>query len=384
VTGAAAAVVIDAPVAASGSTGGYEVVIEPGSFIRLGEVCRERAPAHRYAIISDSRVGELYGQRALDSMGAAGCPAELFSFPAGEWNKTTGEWASLSQALARAGFGRDSVVVALGGGVTGDLAGFVAATYLRGVPVVQVPTSLLAMVDSSVGGKTGVDTEVGKNLIGAFHHPAHVLADPELLSTLPAYQVPAGLAEAIKAAAVADAALFEWVLGHAELLLEREPEALTELIGRAVRLKAEIVARDPEERGERAILNFGHTIGHALELLFGYGLLHGEAVACGMRVEAHLGEGLGLTAEGTTARLEAALEACGLDNRAEEEKRPDEIWRVASRDKKARGGKIRCVFLREIGGVARGDEGEFTHPLRESVTLELLGDALRPSPGRSD
>jgi 3-dehydroquinate synthase len=335
-------------------------------------------------VLADSRVAELYGSRALESLRSTGCTADLFVFPAGEWNKTTEEWATLSEALVRAGHGRDSALIALGGGVTGDLGGFVAATYLRGIPVVQVPTSLLAMVDSSVGGKTGVDTDVGKNLIGAFHHPVHVLIDPEFLSTLPAHHVPAGLAEAIKAGVAADAGLFEWIEGHAEALLDRDLDLMAELIARAVRVKAGIVERDPDERGERAVLNFGHTIGHALELLFGYGLLHGEAVACGMRVEARLGEALGITEQGTAARLAALLDACGLDNRAEEERRPDEIWRVATRDKKARAGELRCVFVATIGQVARPEDGGYTYPLDEARTLEALADALRPTAGSSD
>lgn len=375
---------IDVAVPAAETPRSYQVTVEAGSFDRLGEVCRDRAAAHRYAVVADSRVAELYGKRALDLVRSAGCEANLFTFPAGEWNKTSEEWAALSEALVRTGLGRDSALITLGGGVTGDLGGFVAATYLRGIPVVHVPTSLLAMIDSSVGGKTGVDTDAGKNLIGAFHHPVHVLIDPELLSTLPAHHVPAGLAEAIKAAAVVDAELFGWIEANAEALLDREVDAIAELIARAVRIKAAIVARDPGERGERAILNFGHTIGHALELLFGYGLLHGEAVACGMRVEARLGEAFGVTEAGTATRLEALLDRCGLDNRAEEERRPDEIWRVATRDKKARGGALRCVFLASIGRVARPEGGGYTHPLDKERTLRALAGALRPTPGSSD
>lgn len=377
-------VLIDVAIPATETERGYQVVVEAGSFDRLGEICRARAEAHRYAVVADSRVAELYGSRALDSVRSAGAGADLFAFPAGEWNKTSDEWAKLSEALVRAGLGRDSALIALGGGVTGDLGGFVAATYLRGIPVVHVPTSLLAMIDSSVGGKAGVDTEAGKNLIGAFHHPAHVLIDPELLITLPAHHVPAGLAEAIKAGAVADAELFEWIEARAEALVSRDLDVIGELIARAVRIKAAIVARDPGEHGERAVLNFGHTVGHALELLFGYGLLHGEAVACGMRVEARLGESFGVTDPGTATRLEAVLDACGLDNRAEEERRPDEIWRVAARDKKARGGALRCVFLQGAGSVARPPDGGYTHPLDEERTLNALAGALRPTAGSSD
>ncbi|MGH7540584.1 MAG: 3-dehydroquinate synthase, partial [Gemmatimonadota bacterium] len=171
-------------VSGSATGSGYPVRIEPGILARLGEACLDALPfVHRFAVLSDSKVARLYGEPAVASLRAAGIEADLWSFPAGEWNKTREEWARLTDALLLAGHGRDAAVVALGGGVTGDLAGFVAATYMRGVPVVQVPTSLLAMLDSAVGGKTGVDTEAGKNLVGAFHDPALVVIDPHVLST---------------------------------------------------------------------------------------------------------------------------------------------------------------------------------------------------------
>ncbi len=362
----------------------YRVEIAPGSLIRLGEACETHAPAHRYAIIADSRVAELYGPAARQALAGTGAKAELFTFPAGEWNKSADEWSALSGAMLRAGFGRDSTVIALGGGVAGDLAGFVAATYMRGVPLIQVPTSLLAMVDSSVGGKTGIDTEAGKNLIGAFHPPRHVLIDPLLLDTLPPHQVTAGLAEAVKTAAIADPELFGWLEEHAGLLTEGDAAARAELIARSVAIKAAIVARDPREAGERAILNFGHTVGHALELLFGFSLLHGEAVAAGMRVEGRLGEGLGVTEPGTATRLEALLDRCGLEARPEEERRPEEIWRVASRDKKAWGGAVRCVLLQRIGSVAQAADGGWAHPLAPETAVEAIGAALRPGSGSPD
>jgi 3-dehydroquinate synthase len=355
----------------------YEVRIRPGGLEDLGEVCAAAAPAHRYAVVADSHVAELYGRRALNSLAKAGLAADMFTFPAGEWNKSREQWAELSDALLGAGFGRDGAVVALGGGVTGDLAGFLASSFMRGVAVVQVPTTLLAMVDSSVGGKTGVDASAAKNAIGAFHHPRAVLIDPSLLDTLPPYQRVTGLAEAVKAAAVRDAALFEWIGGRAADLERGELEATAELILRSVRIKAGVVAEDPEETGLRAILNFGHTVGHALETLSGYAVLHGEAVAAGMRVEAWLGEEIGVTESGTGARLDEVLNGCGLPEVLEQDHTAERLLEAARPDKKAREGALRWVLLRRVGEVAGDSRGGFTRPLRAEECLEPLAAALR-------
>lgn len=359
--------------------GEYEVRIAPGVLDEVAARASEAAPAHRYAIVHDSQVARLYGDRIASAFGAAGLPAESFTFPAGEWNKSREEWARLSDALLAAGFGRDSAVVAVGGGVTGDLAGFVAATYMRGVPVVQVPTTLLAMLDSSVGGKTGVDTESGKNLVGAFHHPALVLIDPEVLASLPRHQRIAGLAEAVKTAAILDAELWEWIVSTAAELVEGDVEVQTRLVRAVVAHKIDIVTADPHESDLRAILNFGHTIGHALETLEGYTLLHGEAVAAGMRAEARLGERAGVTEPGTSGRIAEALDACGLDRAWEAERRADEVMEALGRDKKARGRRPRCVFLRRIGEVATDPEGRHTFALEPEALEASLAAALRPA-----
>lgn len=358
----------------------YEILVERGGLRRLGERCAAAVPAHRFAVVADSRVTELFGPTALTSLREAGLQADLFTFPAGEWNKTRQEWSRLTDRLLAAGVGRDGGVVALGGGVTGDLAGFVAATYMRGMPVVQVPTSLLAMLDSSVGGKTGVDTEAGKNLVGAFHQPELVLVDPELLETLPRPQLCAGLAEAVKTAAILDAGLFEWIEERVERLTGPDPEAVEALIVQVVEHKAEVVGGDPRERERRAILNFGHTVGHALELLGGYAILHGEAVAAGMRVEARLGERLGVTEEGTADRLSALLDACGLDRPLETERRAGRLWEAIRSDKKARAGAVRVVLLERIGAVARDPQGAWTFELPEESGPETLEPALRAGP----
>jgi len=362
----------------------YEVRVEPGALDRLGELCASSAPAHRYAIVADGRVAELYGDRVLAAFSGAGLGADLHRFDPGEASKTRGTWARLTDALLEAGHGRDSVVVGLGGGVAGDLAGFVAATYLRGVPVVQVPTSLLAMVDAAVGGKTGVDTPSGKNLVGAFHHPALVVADTEVLRTLPAEHVACGLAEAVKAGAVADADFLDWIEAEAPELREAEPRAAAELVRRAAALKAGVVEEDPEEAGRRAILNFGHTVGHALERLSDYRLLHGQAVAVGMRVEARLGRELGMTAPDAVARLDAALAACGHRTRLEPAWTAPAVLAAASTDKKGRAGTARIVLLDRPGSVARGADGSWTHPLEGASAEKALGAALRAASERAD
>ncbi|WP_420633669.1 3-dehydroquinate synthase [Candidatus Palauibacter sp.] len=367
---------LEVRIAAGGS---YPIHIEPGLLTDVASVCRSQAPAHRYAVIADSQVARLCGPGVMSSLKDAGLDAALIPFPAGEWNKSREQWSSLSDRMLRAGFGRDSAVVALGGGVTGDLAGFVAATYMRGIPVVQIPTTLLAMLDSSVGGKTGVDTEAGKNLVGAFHHPSAVLVDPAVLGTLPRHQRCAGLAEAVKTAAILDAGLWRWIAGRASALVDGEPEASAELIARVVRHKATVVGDDPLERGVREILNFGHTVGHALEALEGYKLLHGEAVAAGMRVEARLGESLGITDGGTSGQIATLLEACGLDGDWETERGPTEIRDAMSKDKKARKARVRCVFLARVGEVATDPDGRHSFALEQEDLAGPLATALRPA-----
>lgn len=354
----------------------YPVVVAAGALDRVGELTAVRVPAHRYAVVADRRVADLYGERVAEDLRRAAGPAALFTFPPGERSKTRAEWRRLTDGLLTADHGRDSAVVALGGGVTGDLGGFVAATYMRGVPVVQVPTTLLAMLDSSVGGKTAVDTRHGKNLVGAFHHPSLVVADPRTLGTLPREQLVAGLAEAVKAAALADAQLFDRMGDTADRLVDGDAEALEGLVRRCVSIKAEVVAEDPRETGRRQVLNFGHTVGHALESLSGWELLHGDAVAVGMRVEARLGEAMGVTEEGTARRLERLLRACGHAVPLEERHAPGAVLEKMTADKKARGGRIRVVLLERIGRVARDADGRWSHALPPDRAEELLGRAL--------
>jgi 3-dehydroquinate synthase len=272
-----------------------------------------------------------------------------FDVPDGERSKSLAQAGKLYDALLAAGADRGSAIVALGGGVVGDLAGFVAATLLRGVAVVQVPTSLLAMVDSSVGGKTGVNVPRGKNLVGAFHQPRLVWIDAATLRTLPPRQLRAGLAEVVKHAAIRDAGLFAALEAEGEGLLAAAPERFVPLLARNCAIKAAVVAADERETGLRMLLNFGHTLGHAVEALARYrGVLHGEAVAIGMAFAARRSEALGLAEPGTAARLVALLERLGLPT--ELPAHPRRAYLAAlSVDKKKRDARIRFVVLRAIG-----------------------------------
>jgi 3-dehydroquinate synthase len=363
----------------------YPVRVGRGLLDRLGTLVADAAPAHRYVVIADAEVAALYGARAGAALTAAGLRSDLLTFPAGERHKSRSTWAELTDRMLAAGMGRDAAVVALGGGVTGDLAGFTAATYMRGLPFVVVPTSLLAMLDSAVGGKTGLDTSAGKNTVGAFHHPRAVIVDPDLLATLPAAQRRAGLAEGVKAAAIADAELFTWIEGQAIALREGGISTLERLVMSSLRIKAKVVAADPEETGRREVLNFGHTAGHALEALAGLALPHGEAVAAGMRIEASLGEEAGVTEQGTAARLAAVLDACGLPDAvrapgASERFRraltADRLLAAAAADKKARRGAVRWVLLQRIGEVARAVDGGWAHVLGGEELSARLAAAL--------
>src|SRR5881394_387280 len=260
----------------------YDIVIGRGLLADLPAFVKAACPASRYVVITDSHVANLYGKQVMARFHDAKLQVELLEFPAGEWNKTRETWALLSDRMLAARIGRDSAVIALGGGVVGDVAGFVAATYLRGVPCIQAPTTLLAMIDSSIGGKTGVDVAGGKNLVGAFHQPRLVVADLDLLGTLPASQLAAGIAEAVKHGAIADADYFAFLEREHDAVTTRQPDALEQLVGRSVEIKAGVVAADERETGRRAILNFGHTVAHAVEATVQFAVLHGEAVAIGM------------------------------------------------------------------------------------------------------
>lgn len=354
--------------------GRYPVLVGAGLLEGLPDLLRAHARADHYAIVSDDRVGALYGEAALARCRRAGLTADLFDFPHGEPSKVRETWARLTDALLEAGVGRDGCVVALGGGVTGDLAGFVAATYLRGVPLVQLPTSLVAMIDASVGGKVGVDTGAGKNLVGAFHAPRLVAADLATLETLEEPERAQGLVEALKHGAILDPAYFARVVEEAPGLLAAEPDALGPVVARSVELKAAVVTDDEREAGLRQILNFGHTVGHALEAASAYRLGHGAAVAAGMVVEARIGEAMGITDAGTAQRLETAVATLGYGL----DVGPVDLEAVRGHlrvDKKAREGTPRYVLLHRIGEV--DSEGGWSHAAPPELVDETLAAVWR-------
>jgi 3-dehydroquinate synthase len=284
---------------------------------------------------------------------------ETLVLPAGEAHKNLAAVARLLDALAQLGATRDACVLALGGGVVGDIAGFAAACWMRGIDFVQVPTTLLAMVDSAVGGKTGVDQPAGKNLIGAFHHPRAVIVDLDTLATLPDRELRAGLAEVIKTACIGDAGFFAWLEAHMDALLARDADALGHAIATCCRFKAGVVARDEREAGERALLNFGHTFGHALEVEAGYGaLLHGEAVAVGMMLAARLSARLGMADDADAARLRALLQRCGLPIEPPPGLAADALLARMRLDKKNRAGSLRLILWRGIGRAESAEDIE--------------------------
>lgn len=352
----------------------YEVVI--GSRL-LGEAA-ERLPSFigtgPVFVVSDATVHALYGEALTAALGGAGVECVNLVMEAGESSKRRAVVASMQDTAIAAGADRDSRVIALGGGVPGDVGGYLAATLLRGIPWLQVPTSLLAMVDSSVGGKTGVDTAAGKNLVGAFWHPQVVLADVDTLSTLPDAELAAGLAEVIKYGATLEEQLFSDLEdGLLESCLARVPEAVALVVERCVTIKAAVVAEDAREANRRQVLNFGHTVAHGIEVTADYTLRHGEAVAIGMVAEARLSAQLLPGTSDLAERIASLCARAGLPVVLPDGMSAEAVVEGARRDKKNRAGQPRCVLLQELGRVSQ-HEGNWSHP----VTAQEIVLALRP------
>ena len=339
-----------------------------------GTALSPRIHGRHVLIVSDEHVAPLYAKRVEAALHAVRPELRVtrFTMPAGEQAKTLAHFGAVIDALAQSGATRDACVLALGGGVVGDLAGFAAACWMRGIDCIQVPTTLLAMVDSSVGGKTAVDLPQGKNLVGAFHPPAAVFADIATLDTLPERELRAGLAEVIKYGAIVDAPFLDWLAAHAVPLLARQREPLLEAIARSCRHKATIVERDPFEHGERALLNFGHTFGHAIEAEQGYSgqgsdaLNHGEAVAVGMLLAARLSAHLGMAPAADVERIRALLSAFGLPTALPTGLDPHLLLERMRLDKKANASGLRFV-LWEAPGTAR-----IVSNVPEDAVLETL------------
>jgi 3-dehydroquinate synthase len=349
----------------------YRVTIGGGALDQIGEIARVVAPAHRYAIITDDNVGPLYSNSVRAAL--EGTRIEILTIAAGEAHKTRETWARLTDDLLAHGFGRDSTIIALGGGVVGDIAGFVAATYMRGVPYIQVPTSLLAMIDASVGGKTGVDTSNGKNLVGAFHQPAAVVADIGVLTTLPAEHLRAGMAEAIKHGVIADVEYFNMVSEVATNLASTDVAGnkMLELVARSVEIKADVVRRDERENGVRKTLNFGHTIGHAVERCSNYSVLHGDAVAIGMVYESMLAERLGVAEPKTSSRVRDVLQRAGLPVALPVSISVNDVVAATHGDKKARAGETEYALPLRVGAMAAEDRG-WSLAVPDAIVREIL------------
>ena len=334
-----------------GGAAPYRIAIGPG-LLDDGAALSTHLRGRHALIVSDSQVAPLYAQRVQAALAAARPDAAiaLHVFEAGEASKSLQTFSGAINALAALGATRDACVYALGGGVVGDLAGFAAACWMRGIDCVQLPTTLLAMVDSSVGGKTAVDIAQGKNLVGAFHPPRAVFADTLSLRTLPARELRAGLAETVKYGAIVDAGFLAWLATHADALLAGDDALLAEAIARSCAHKAAIVERDPFEHGERALLNFGHTFAHAIETQLGYGgpagtgMNHGEAVAVGMVLAARLSAQLGMAAEGDADALQALLQRLGLPVAIPSGLQPEALLARMRLDKKAQGSGLRFVL----------------------------------------
>lgn len=348
----------------------YSIFIEQALLPKVGALIRQHLPkAARALVITDDRVGPRYAATLLQGLEQAGVVSRVATFPAGESSKSLAVAGQLYSECVEAGLERSSVIVALGGGVVGDLAGFVAATYLRGLPFVQVPTTLLAQVDSSVGGKTGVDLPAGKNLVGAFHQPTLVAADLDVLRTLPQREVNAGMAEVVKHAIIRDPALLSYLEDEVEAVTRLDPVVMERVVARNCEIKAAVVGADERESGLRAILNFGHTIGHAVEALLGYsGWLHGECVAVGMMGALALSQEAGVLRDrALCVRLEHLLVRLGLPFRLPPSVGLADLAPLMQRDKKVESGRIRWVLVREAGDVV----------VTPDISPESLEQALR-------
>jgi 3-dehydroquinate synthase len=359
------------PVIVAHGLGSYPVYVAPDSLSQIGAIVERHLASRRLVLIADEQVYHLLESQRLGSLRWSG---DVLTFPAGEQSKTRESWARLTDAMVERRYGRDSGIVALGGGVTGDVAGFVAATYMRGVPHLQVPTTLLAMVDASVGGKTGVNTPAGKNLVGAFFPPVAVVADPTVLRTLPDGAFRGGLAEAVKHGLIADRNYFEWLETEVDQILARDVSVLTHLVRRSVQIKAEVVSADEREAGRRAILNAGHTVAHGLEQLSDYGLPHGDAVSLGLIAECALAEQLGVADQGLCGRVTSLLGRLGLPTSSPDPLTASRLLSAMLGDKKNRAGVIHVALVAEVGRMHR--HPGWTTPVSEATINQAI-DTIR-------
>ena len=349
----------------------YDILIDRGLSSRIAKDLKKSKLGNRYAIIADSNVARLFGNKLLSSLKKEGIKADLISFKAGEQSKNIDVFGQLIEKVHALGLDRKSAIIALGGGVTGDIAGFVAACYMRGISYVQVPTTLLAQVDSSIGGKVAIDLKKGKNSCGAFFQPSKVYIDVSLIRSLPKKELLCGLAEIMKHAVIADARLFSFIEKNVKKILAKDEKVLIELIRRSCEIKARVVEKDENEGNLRKILNYGHTIGHALETLTDYKKYsHGEAIAIGMVVEASISNKLGLMPKQEVIRQNKLLDDIGLSINVPKVS-ADRIIKELSKDKKAVEGKVQFVLPKRIGNMHSKDSrygiGASNKIIREAI-----------------
>jgi 3-dehydroquinate synthase len=350
----------------------YKIIIEPGCISKITEYLKRKPLGNRYAIITDSNVRRLYGDKLLKGLKKSGIAADIIDFPAGEEQKTRKTKEDIEDKMHALGLGRDSCILALGGGVVGDVAGFVAATFDRGINYIQIPTTLLAQVDSSVGGKVGVNTPNGKNLIGVFYQPKLVFIDTNTLKSLPEKEIKNGLAEIIKYGIIYDKVFFESLENNIERIRQLKTDYLVKAIFRSCEIKAEVVSKDEKEYNLRSILNYGHTIGHAVEKCSDYAYTHGEAVAIGMRYVGMLAARIGSWSHKELERQNKLLKRAGLPIRLPKIK-AEELIEVMRVDKKVKSGDIMMVLPRGIGNMKKSS-GQYRIPVLENELRKVLSE----------
>ncbi len=346
----------------------YDIIIGKDCDGEIVKAVREIPAIHSVAIVTDNHTKKLYGEHLRRLLKHRIPRTHLFSFSAGERNKNQRTKTMLEHGLLAKQCGRDTVILAVGGGVVGDMAGFVAATYCRGIPYIQIPTTLLAMIDSSVGGKTAIDTPYGKNMIGAFWQPKKVIIDINHLWTLPREHIVSGLCEAVKLFITSDPSVFPTISRFLQKANDRDARAI---IAQAVQLKADIVRRDETEHGERMTLNFGHTIGHALERLSGYRLLHGIGVGFGVLIESKISELLGVLSHREYERIESIMRSFKLPMQMLKRYSSRAIINTARNDKKSRGGATQFVLLKKIGSVYVRNR-KLAHPVSDAIVIKAI------------
>lgn len=350
----------------------YKIFIKSNSLKDILKFLEKEFPESACVIITDKTVKKLYGEKLYLEIKKTGRKVFLFSIPPGEKSKNQKNKTEIEEKMLKLQIDRQSVIIALGGGVVGDLAGFIAATYMRGISYIQIPTTLLSMIDSSIGGKTGIDTPQGKNLVGSFWQPGAVFIDLKYLDNLSQEQFKSGLIEAVKMFITSDMNSFLYAEKNIDKLLHRDQKVLKNMIRNAIQIKARIVEKDERENRERVVLNFGHTIGHAFEKLSQYKMLHGYAVALGIIVEANIAVAIGQLREWDFSRIKKLIiNKIGIDLKYFHAFKPVEILECTKNDKKTKNGKLHYVILKEIGKV-NTQKNMFAHPVGDATVVRVL------------